>query len=272
MLRALRAKGVPKGVPHELTCSLHASCTLTVLKNTPTERLALLAHSKLPRGVEPGNMLELHPRPPKQSPTPTNHWASPDSAAIGHPGIAGMARIAKRYGHSLVIDTSLCAKELSHIGAYYNEHRKCVAIAVDTLWHELVHEMVHLDIRYGSASQGRKGPLNQHLDSLRKRGFSAVAAEEMLCKEHELYVIDSSGFSWSLKKLVVFDHYLRHIQEDILAVPSRERTSNQVRELRRANLLRVAVTSQGARLLHGVLSLAGMAVVAGALTRSCLGM
>lgn len=270
-LRSLRSAGVPSSAA-TLQSALQPAATaagvrLSLETKLPTERL-VQAGGKLPRGHDAGQLLLLTPNEPARR---AQTWPDAETPALAHPGLPAMCRIAARLGHKLVIDTSLCAKELEHVGAYQNSERKCIGLAVDSLWHELVHEMVHLQLHQPRGASGAvSNPLHVHLDALCERGFSEHAAEEMLAKEHELHAVEMAGHAWSVKALILLDTWMRHAQEDLSALPSGARTRAQARELARARLTRVLVSSGATRLFHLLLGVAGASLLASNVTRALI--
>ena len=43
------------------------------------------------------------------------------------------------------------------IGAYHSKSRACIGLATDSAWHEVVHEMVHLNFEARSRSKNFAG-------------------------------------------------------------------------------------------------------------------
>merc|ERR1711908_199058 len=83
-------------------------------------------------------------------------------------------------------------------------------------------------------------------------GLSELAAEEMVCWEHELYALRTSGMpllQWAPQAWLLLDNRLCQIEDDLCAVPASELTAVQRRTLQRAQLMRQLFTGAKARAL-----------------------
>lgn len=181
-------------------------------------------------------------------------WPAACTPALAHPGLAGASRMARARGACLSVDTSLGAPPLSHIGGYYSRSRSTMAVAVDSSWHELVHEMTHASFEqrvHGNAG-GTADPLRTHWLALRARGLSDDAAEEMVCREHELHALRAPGeaaLQRAASALLVLDSALIEAISELEAVSPDSRSTPQREELRRMKTLRL-FTGGGARVMY----------------------
>ena len=114
-------------------------------------------------------------------------------------------------------------------GGYFSPRRRCVAIAVDSAYHELVHEMIHLAFHErcvrAAAEPGRPDPLRTHWEAMRARGFGGDAAEELVCRAHQLHALSSSGrpvWQWGSTALLVLDSALLQASGELRAMEDEE--------------------------------------------------
>ena len=289
-LAALRRRpGAAVQGAEPVAAALRRSACVVRASNLRTEReeraqLAGAGLADLPRG----EMLELIPADGTAS--ASAGWPAADEPALAHPGLRGAARSAVAAGHRLAVDTSLnfdasadgsraaaaarpeLTTDMLRIGGYFNEARGCVGLAVDSRWHELVHEMTHLAFHSTCAARddGPPSPLRTHWASLRARGLSAHGAEEVVCREHELHALRASGAPLSTR-LVIYDNMLHDAISDLRMTAIDDRSPAQRRELRRLSAVRTYATSPGARAAHAILAAAlALAAAAGAAS-SCAG-
>ena len=248
---------------------------------------------------------------PSSSSSPRDAPPCASAAALDHPGLDGAARRARALGYRVAVDTSLRDRPnirelprsaqfvLSHchsLGAYFSPPRKCIGLAEDAAWHELVHELVHLNVdarNINPAVRGHSGtrpsaaeaaaaeaaagpaardddPLRTHMLGYRARGYGPLAAEELVAREHELRALTCSGaplWRWATKALVVADSALIEAQIDLSSTPAEQRTPAQTAEWRRVGLVRGCVTGPLPRLAYVALPLVGLSVLAGAAWR-----
>jgi hypothetical protein len=215
--------------------------------------------------------------------------------ALRHPRLAGTARQCRGLGYQFAVDTSLRAEPaqsgapraarelLAHmrtIGAYFSPTRRVVGIAEDSAWHEAVHEMVHLKFDARGSATSTPGPtaaagndpLRHHWQQLRARGYGARVAEEMVCREHELHALRTSGaplWRWGVRALLVWDSGLVEAQRDLAATPTEQRTAAHAAEWRRVRMLRSFVTGPTARAVGVVAVAVAAAALASAAVRAC---
>jgi len=222
----------------------------------------------------------------------------PSGTALAHPQLRGIARRIQAAGFTLAVDTSLNYEkkpgderlplQATHavlgIGGYFDVPRKCVGLAVDSPFHELVHEMTHLSFHClvraplatpsGPArvfsTAGTLEPLRTHFDALRRRGLSELAAEEVICREHELYVIRSAQMpiwrSW-VAQLPVIDEALQQVRQGVLTVAPADRSRQQMTLLYLTSASRFLITSREAQRFHVFLAI----VVRGCCTSTFVG-
>lgn len=199
------------------------------------------------------------------------HWPDGSELALSHPGLRGCARRARGLGARLVVDTSLGRPgPLRGVGGYYSPGDACVALAPDSSWGELVHEMTHMafdqrvkrssarEFGHGGGADGQDAappfgnePLLTHWRALRARGYSADAAEELLVREHEMRMLVSAP-AWRrvTRSWVLWDSALVEASRDLQSVASAERSPNHAAELLRVTRLRTLVTGPFARLAY----------------------
>ena len=221
--------------------------------------------------------------------------------ALDHPELPGLARRATSFGYHLALDTSLrnqpentaelpraattLLAHLKTVGAYFSHGRRCIGLAEDTAWHEAVHEMVHLEfdarglnpsVRSSSSSSGSSGqhddssPLRTHWLAYRARGYSALVAEELVAREHELRSLTASGaplWRWAIRALCVADSALVVAQNDLTATPAAQRTHAHAAEVERVSRLRSFVTGPRPRLAYAMLPLLGLTMLASSAVR-----
>ncbi|KAL1515197.1 hypothetical protein AB1Y20_004258 [Prymnesium parvum] len=267
------------------------------------ERAILLGLQSLERSLPRAQMFDVdvataarHTAAPAPEAAPHGSRSAPPATlvAINHPGLRAMVRVARSLDSRISIDTSLRRKpppgtppelgdELLRVGGYYSARRACIALAPDSLWFELVHEMVHLafdrSVRRrgepklahegGAADCGGVGghhPLALHHAQLRARGYSDAGAEELVCREHEMYALRCSlpAADVASALLVVWDNALVDAQRDLEA-GARPLHAAAARELRRVRLLRALLTSPLARVLHLMAAGVGVSCAAAAL-------
>ena len=237
----------------------------------PTERdeRAKLLKMSLPPVLPARRMLEVQPSRPHVD---FHRRPCASTSALKHPGLVGASRRISGMGYRLCLDESLrgdlpFAKAasrpvqellamLSSFGAYFSPNRKCIGLAADSTWHEVVHEMVHLtfDARVRNApSHGAAAvePLRVHHEQLRARGYSERAAEEIIAHEYELRALRTSGapmWRWAVRALLLCDNGLIEAERDLASIPHAQRSASQAAEYRRVRLLRGCVTGPGPRL------------------------
>ena len=262
--------GAPTRVPTERDeLATHFNVPPDVLRASPTCRMRSIVHS------------DSAPRAMSAAPLCAS------VSAMAHPQLPGVMERCKSLGYSFAVDTSLREKctsdaprtsqaltaHLNTIGAYFSPTRRVVGIAEDSAWYEVVHEMVH--VRFDARGSDA---LQQHREQWRSRGYSLRVAEEMVCREHELFAITHSGappWRWTLRALLVWDSALVERQRDL------ESTSKELQqhrrdigmdrfsqERRRVRLLRGLVTGPHARVAYvAALGLAVTAVASSFLRR-----
>ena len=196
-------------------------------------------------------------------------WPCATMPALEHPGLLGMAVRCRALGYELALDTSLRQRgtpdaprpaqelyaHLQSIGAYFSPKRKCVGLASDSAWHEAVHEVVHLNFDahvklHSRAPASARHPLRQHFEYWRSRGYGEHTAEEMVCREHELFALRSSGkppWQWGLRALLVWDSALVEAEKDLDARRFDANDRVAAEERRRVQSLRRYVTGPRAR-------------------------
>lgn len=185
-------------------------------------------------------------------------WPSACVPALVHPGLAAASRIVRAHGARLSIDTSLGAEPLAHIGGYFNAPRATVAVAVDSSWSELLHELTHarFHTRVRLGSGGALDPLRTHWSALRERGLSEAAAEEMVCRHHELQALcapSKQPFRQGAAALLVWDSAMIQAIQDIASTPTRVQTDQQKRELQRMRAIRLFIGAR-ARLVYVIIT------------------
>ena len=244
------------------------------------ERAWILGQQGLERGLPSAQMLDVYiaasvDEVARAPPVATGSATTP---ALEHPGLRARVRRAYSLDCAVVIDTSLreavprgtpseLGEQLCRIGGYYSARRACVALASDSRWHEVVHEMVHLafhkrthlNARFNSVGRvAVRGaghlaqPLVVHHAQFQARGYSEAVAEELTCREHELYTLRSSlpSVEAAVGWLLVCDNALVDAKADLERHPLDRRSTQQQVELRRILLLRGLVTSPQARVAH----------------------
>ena len=200
------------------------------------------------------------------------HWPDGSELALTHPGLRGCARRAAGLGAQLVVDTSLGRPgPLRGVGGYYSPGDACVALAPDSSWGELVHEMTHMafdqrvkrrarEFGHDSGDDGQAAaaaapmgnePLLTHWRALRARGYSADAAEELLVREHEMRMLLAAPMWRRLTRTwVLWDSALVEASRDLQSVAAAERAPHHAAELLRVTRLRALVTGPVARLAY----------------------
>ena len=195
-------------------------------------------------------------------------------------------------GYRLAVDTSLrlprssatasraAAPLLDHvetIGAYFSQQRKCIGIAMDSAWHEAVHELCHAQfdarVRHAAGPQAtRLEPLRLHWERLRSLGHSEHAAEQLVCHTHELQALRARpSVAAASRAIVVWDNMNLDAYRDLAAVPPAQRTTRQAAELRRLALLRALVTGPAPR-VGGLMTLVvGVVTIVGQMVRQAGG-
>lgn len=212
--------------------------------------------------------------------------------ALVHPQLRAMASRVRGLGYELALDNSLrhrCTKDpprsvqalyehLATVGAYFSPRRRCIGLAIDSAWHEAVHEAVHLTfdahVRNRSDSGDVSHPLREHYEFWRGRGYSKRQAEEMVCREHELYALRNSGkpaWRWGLRALLVWDSALVDAERDLEAQCRDAAHRAAADELRRVRMLRRYFSGPWARARYA----AALGIVAitmsSAVAKRCLG-
>ena len=256
LIEALRQRGRRSGI----------DCTLrTALLSERQERARHLGLKALEAALPSARMLSL-----RATGEPQPGDVRPTAPAIEHPGIRSYIRRAHALGATVAVDSSLrrqappatppaLGSDLHRIGGYYNRGQSCIGLALDSAWHEMVHEMVHLvlDKRVHSKRPTNIGaylgrlhdPLALHFAHLQQRGYSAAVAEELLCREHELFAL--AGTPSLARRLLVYDSALMDAQFDLERTSSSAPLSEQqMVERRRIFLLRTCLTGPTARIAH----------------------
>lgn len=232
-----------------------SGCICTRRTGVKTELQEICDDAPLPQR-EAGELFSIDPNANVQR--PITAWPSACVPALAHPGLAAASRIVRAHGACLSIDTSLGAQALAHIGGYFNAPRATVAVAVDSTWSELLHELTHarFHTRVRLGSGGAADPLRTHWCALRERGLSETAAEEMVCRHHELQALCAPG-QQSLRHgataLLVWDSALIQAIQDIASIPTRVRSDQQKRELRRMRAIRLFIGAR-ARLVYVIVA------------------
>lgn len=233
------------------------------------------------------------------------------SRAVDHPALAIAGRHARALGYRIAVDTSLRdrpdARELPRnaqmllahlhtVGAYFSPVRKCIGLAEDCTWHEVVHEICHLkfdardinpELRHlrRQQQQGSKHssaaaapastasddePIRTHFLQYRARGYGPLAAEELVAREHELRALTCSGapiWRWLPPALFVLDSALIEAQRDLASTPAPQRTPAQAAEWWRVGWIRSCITGPGPRLAYVFIPLLGASMLMGSLCR-----
>ena len=247
----------------------------------PTEADELAAANKIcipsSSPLAQGRMLELRGASGPEPAPPPQAWPGPESAAVAHPGLIGFVMQARGLGCRLAIDTSLrpalgnlrlrgrnaeLANHLQSIGGYFSRRRQCVGLALDSAWHELVHEMCHLkfhnQVRLAKPGACRHEPLRLHWEQWKLRGYSELMAEELVCRTHEMHSLRCQpSLRSAFRALLVWDNMNFEAHRELSAIAPGKRSASQSTELRRVALLRATVTGPVPRL--GVVLAAGLA-------------
>ena len=271
----------------------------------PTERDELAEERHLSAAfaaLPPTTMLAIEETAQHRS--SPSHWPCASSTALDHPGLTGTVRRARSLGYHVAVDTSLrdwpradmpraASSLLAHlhtVGAYFSPPRQCVGLAVDSMWHEAIHEMVHLQFdahglnpeargRGGGGSSGSSSggggnssshPLRDHWLGFRARGYSERTAEELVAREHEVRALTTSGapfWRWAIRALCVVDSALIEAQRDLATTPAAARTPAQAAEWRRVGWARSCVSGPAPRLAFAAIPVMGAATLAGAIWR-----
>jgi hypothetical protein len=254
-VRVSRVEAVSAALPVRDALRL-SGCICTRRTGVKTELQEVFDGAPLPPKEPHGEMLSIDPATNMQR--PNYAWPSACGPALAHPGLAAASRIVRAHGARLSLDTSLHAEALAHIGGYFNASRATVAIAVDSSWSELIHELTHVRfhtrVRLGGG--GAADPLRTHWCALRERGFSEIAAEEMVCRHHELQALCAAGQQpWAQRAaaLLVWDSALMQAVQDIASIPTPDRTDEQKRELRRMLAIRLFIGAR-ARVMYVIVA------------------
>ena len=206
-------------------------------------------------------------------------WPDGSQLALTHPGLRGCVNVAGGYGARLVVDTSLgMPGPLRNEGGYHSPADQLVALAPDSSYAELVHELTHLkfDARVLAPAAScatdaeaeqllASEPLHAHWRALRARGYSRACAEELLVREHEMFTLRAAP-PWRrlARTWVLWDSALAEAALDLQATPTAERPPCHADELRRVLRLRTYVTGPRARALHlGWMGLLAVGVATG---------
>ena len=260
------------------------SVTATSLSSVATERDERAAFASMAESVQeillPRIMQELS-APPTAALDSAEHpprRLCGSSPALSHPGLRSYATRVRALGYRLCLDESLRGDAahaqmaprrvqeliafLGSVGGYFSPARRCIGLAVDSAWHEAVHEMVHLsfDARVrrvqgaeADAKHPTSDPLWRHYQQLRNRGYTPRTAEEMMCREHELRALVTSSappWRWCGRALLVWDNGLLEAERELTAVAPAQRTRAQSVELERVSWLRRRITGPTARLQY----------------------
>lgn len=230
-----------------------SGCTFSHREGVMTE-LQEISKGKLPLGTSAGVMLSVHPASER---TLNSTWPSACTPALAHPGLAAASRVTSARNDHLSVDTSLGEQMLSHIGGYFNASRATVAVAIDSSWSELIHEMTHAAFhhRVRCGKGGPSDPLRTEWQALQDRGLSPRAAEELMCRHHELHALLAQGkrpWQRAATALLVIESALVDAINDIQSVPLRDRSAVQQRSLKRMTVLYLLVNSR-ARIIYLVL-------------------
>ena len=252
---------------------------------TEYAELAAANHLSIPQAaLSCGQMLELRAAPTATLPAPTS-WPCATTCALSHPGLLGMVRRLNGLGYRLVVDTSLrqplsspasrgthaaqelLVRHLATVGAYFSQRRRCIGIAADSTWHELIHEGCHatFDARVRQAvKETPMAPeaLQTHYEHLRARGYTEKGAEQYVCHTHELYALrDRPSTSAAIRRVLVWDNMNLDAYRDLSAIPPAERSAAHEAEIRRIAMLRRFVTGPAPRL--GICVAVAIGVVTG---------
>lgn len=239
---------------------------------TEYAELAAANHLSIPQAaLSCGQMLELRADPKATLPAPTS-WPCATTCALSHPGLLGMVRRLNGLGYRLVVDTSLrqplsapasrgthaaqelLVRHLSTVGAYFSQRRRCIGIATDSAWHELIHEGCHATFDARVRQADKNAPvapeaLQTHYEHLRARGYTEMGAEQYICHTHELYALrDRSSTTAAIRRVLVWDNMNLDAYRDLTAIPPAERSAVQKAEIRRIAMLRRFVTGPAPRL------------------------
>lgn len=275
--------------------ALHPRLVATPL-SLPTERAELAAEWQVEdafRGDD-ARMLAVNIEVAREEPSASPPCAS--TPALDHPSLPGFARRAASLGYQLAVDTSLrdnpnmaglpraattLLAHLQTVGAYFSWKRKCIGLAEDSAWHEAVHEMIHLEFDARGLNPSVRGggglpptedasPLHTHWRAYRARGYSALAAEELVAREHELRSLTASGappWRWAVRALCIADSALVVAQNDLSSKPAAERTPAHAAESRRVHMYRSLVTGPRPRLAYAALPLIGATMLVSSAVR-----
>jgi len=194
-----------------VTGALQRSRCRLVRLGVPTERAERRQHARSAgaSSLAPGEMLQVVPETSARGdaqPRLAEAWPPASVAALAHPGLRGASGVARASGCRLAVDTSLCydvsaagaraaaaaqpelTTDLLRVGGYFTPGRRCVALAVDSRWHECVHELTHMAfhtrVRTAPAAAARgaiEEPLRRHWEQLRARGLSEVSCTPATC-------------------------------------------------------------------------------------------
>mmetsp|Transcript_6750 Transcript_6750/g.14759 ORF Transcript_6750/g.14759 Transcript_6750/m.14759 type:complete len:213 (-) Transcript_6750:429-1067(-) len=120
------------------------------------------------------------------------------------------------------------------------------------------------------STAGTLEPLRTHFDALRRRGLSELAAEEVICREHELYVIRSAQMpiwrSW-VAQLPVIDEALQQVRQGVLTVAPADRSRQQMTLLYLTSASRFLITSREAQRFHVFLAIVAFSMLSGYMFR-----
>jgi len=219
-----------------------------------------------------GELLAIEPATPAER-IACGPWPSACTPALAHPGLPFAANVARGRGAHLCLDTSLGSEPLRHIGGYFNAPRATVAVALDSSWSELMHELTHAAFhdRVRLGADGLSDPLRTHWQVFRDRGLSDEAAEEMVCRAHELQALRAPGerrVRRALTALLVLDSALIEAIKDIEAVGLA--SERQTRELRRMHRVRFFIGGRARAVYLMAVLVVGVVLLSKALRKAGL--
>ena len=263
---------------------------------TELEEIANLNGLALPTSMTASvQMLELSESQGAHRPV-LSQWPDGTHDALNHPGLMGILRRVNALGFRLTVDTSLrppreaastcrasepgaimaaLGQHLRSVGAYCNSGRRCIGLAKDSAWHEVVHELCHATIdarvRRTQSSYVVCEPRQLHLRQLQSRGYSVSAAEQLVCHAHELEALGGArSVRSSMRALLVWDNMNLDAYNDLAKVPVGERSAAQGAEMRRVTLQRALVTGPAPRLAALLVGTASAAAAFGWFARHCM--
>ena len=162
---------------------------------------------------------------------------------------ARLRRRAAGLGAQLVVDTSLGRPgPLQGVGGYYSPGDACVALAPDSSWGELVHEMTHLafdrrvkrsarEFGHGSGEGGQavalaaaplgNEPLLTHWRALRARATTPMRRRSCSCVSTRCGCCSPRPQRRLARSWVLWDSALVEASRDLQSVPAAERAASR---------------------------------------------